>query len=157
MNLKNNQVFTNPTDPNTCHQTYGCQCFFKRVYGYTLVELMVVITVLGIMLASAVPAYSNFTRSSREMQATTQLQKIALRLQQHYNETMSYQTTLNDLNLPVQDSWYRYQIDSIDRKQYTIFALPLAANSARKEFSLNQHGMQRYRFTGSSQWVTGWS
>ena len=154
---KMKMLLSRPSGPGTCRFSTRCTRILECSSGYTLVELMIVISILGIVLAAAVPAYSGFTRSSREMQATTKIQKIALKLEQHYTETMSYQTEISELDVPARDSWYQYRVDSGDRKQYTIYASPLVANSSRREFSLDQHGLQRHRQDGSADWIPGWS
>ena len=37
----------------------------KKMQGFTLIELMIVIAILGILLAIAIPAYSDYTIRAR--------------------------------------------------------------------------------------------
>lgn len=49
-----------------------------RRRGFTLVELMVVVLILGLLAAIALPAYSRYTRRARAAEATTNVQRIYL-------------------------------------------------------------------------------
>ena len=129
----------------------------KNNKGFTLVELMSVVVAIGILVSAAIPAYSNYIGHSREMHATTQIQTIAMKLEQYYNRTMNYQTNLEELNMPLQDNWFRYRIESNHRKRYTILASPLNDQASLQEFSLNHSGLPQRRTPGTEEWINGWS
>jgi len=144
-----------PIETKLYPQTQHTYC--KKINGFSLVELMAVVVILGILISIAIPAYSSYVRHSREMRATTQLQTIAMKLEQHYNRTMNYQTNLEELNLSLQDDWFRYRIESDHQKSYTIIASPLNNRLSLQEFRLNHYGLHQRRLSNTRNWINGWS
>src|SRR5690554_3096923 len=47
-----------------------------REKGFTLIELMIVVAIIGVLAAVAIPAYVNFTRKAKTAEASTNLGAI---------------------------------------------------------------------------------
>ena len=58
--------------------------------GFTLVELMIVVAILGILVAIAVPAYIGYVSNSKKAEAKTNLQSLRLLIEQYYSENAKY-------------------------------------------------------------------
>jgi type IV pilus assembly protein PilE len=61
-----------------------------RLGGFTLVELLVVMVIVAILFAVAVPSYSYFMRKSRRSDTEATMMDIAQRQQQYLNDTRTY-------------------------------------------------------------------
>jgi type IV pilus assembly protein PilE len=61
-----------------------------RVRGFTLIELMIVVVIVSILMAIALPSYSLYMKKSRRSDAEATLMDIAQREQQYLNDSRAY-------------------------------------------------------------------
>lgn len=67
--------------------------------GFTLVELMVTVAIIGILASIAFPSYQEYLKKGRRAAAQSHMMDIAQRQQQYLIDTRSYASSLSDLNL----------------------------------------------------------
>ncbi|MGC3874146.1 type IV pilin protein [Halomonas sp. GXIMD04776] len=65
--------------------------------GFTLIELMIVVAIVGILASIAVPSYQRYVDRANRTQAQTVLNEMAQRLERRYSQTFTYGTVGNDL------------------------------------------------------------
>lgn len=119
----------------------------RRQPGFTLVELMVAVAVVGILAAIALPAYSQYIVRSNRTAAQAYLMDLAQAQAQYMADSRSYASSVDDLNLPVPDNVgakYEIAIEFEDGppQAYTITATPREGSAQVEdgELSINQAG-----------------
>ncbi len=62
----------------------------KMQKGFTLVELMIVVAIIGILATVAMPAYSNYVRRGKIAEATSSLSSARVSMEQFYQDNRTY-------------------------------------------------------------------
>jgi type IV pilus assembly protein PilE len=83
--------------------------------GFTLVELVVVLAIIGILVAAAVPLYLGSRMKAYKSEAVSALQEIKTIEWAYYQENNSFQALLSLLGyVPPQSSFWSYGIATAD-------------------------------------------
>ncbi|HEY5928415.1 MAG TPA: prepilin-type N-terminal cleavage/methylation domain-containing protein [Kofleriaceae bacterium] len=61
--------------------------------GFTLIELMIVVAIIGILAAVAIPAFMDYMKKSKKTEAALQLNKIAKNSKAYFITSARYVTT----------------------------------------------------------------
>jgi type IV pilus assembly protein PilE len=95
----------------------------KRARGFTLIELVIVVAVIGILVAIAVPSYQTHLRKARRAEAQTYLLDIANLQQQYLLDARAYALgvgALTALNKPPPSSVSNFYTVVVDPATPTI-------------------------------------
>jgi len=115
--------------------------------GFTLIELMIVVAILGILAAIAIPAYSDYVIQARRAEAKDAILSIQLAQEKWRANNNSY-GSLTDLGFadPFVTDNYSTAVTGTSPTAYTITATATGSqaskDSACKNFSTNQSNVQ---------------
>lgn len=62
----------------------------KKHSGFTLIEIMVVVVIIGILAAIAVPQYTEYVRRSQLTEAQSVLSDLRVQMEQYYQDNRTY-------------------------------------------------------------------
>ena len=68
----------------------------NKLSGFTLIELMITVAILGILSSIAVPSYMTYVTKSKRTEAKTEVLRIAQLQESHYIQNLSYAPALNN-------------------------------------------------------------
>lgn len=72
----------------------------KHNQGFTLVELMIVVVIVAILAAVAIPSYQQYVISSRRAEAQSALMQFAQAVERHYAKKYNYASAATGANRP---------------------------------------------------------
>ncbi len=75
--------------------------------GFTLIELMIVVAIIGILAAIAIPVYQDYIARAQVSEAITLSAKYKIEISNHYNQTGTC-PTLSDIGLTAGDGGGNY-------------------------------------------------
>lgn len=121
----------------------------KRQQGFTLIEVLIVVAIIGIIAAIGYPSYNKYLNKAGRSEASALLLEVMERQEQWYRKELTYTTSLADLryNATLETESGRYRISEMKacngatlRRCVEVVAAPQGGQPADESLTLDSKG-----------------
>lgn len=123
----------------------------QAVSGFTFIELIIVVAIVSILAAVAVPAYNNYVIEGRRAEGKAFAMDIAARQERHYTQFGEYTNKFSELGMTTntsENNLYNARLQtSSGGSSFTIRVVPLFADK--------ECGMIQLKNTGERKNIQG--
>lgn len=106
--------------------------------GFTLIELIIVVLIVGILAAVSFPAYKDYIRQARRTEAQGVLEGLAQAMQRHFTQNTTYASAITgsapkppniyptQAPLDGATKYYNLRVTAVTATTFTVQAQPIA-------------------------------
>ena len=116
-----------------------------RTEGFALIEMMIVVVIIAILAAIALPSYQQYVERSRRVDATETLLRMATLQERHFFQDSTYSASLDGMGGRASpEGWYNITLEDCDEEPCNTFTIIATAVGAQlgdedcRTFSINQ-------------------
>lgn len=131
----------------------------RHQLGFTLIEMMIVVAIIGILAAIAYPSYDQYVKRGNRTEGQALLNDAAARQERYFNQNNTYITTADNIsklgmNLTNNKSAtgkYVFSVSKVDSDGgYTLTATQQFSDTKCGNLTLNAKGERAASATGAS-------
>jgi len=101
----------------------------KKQHGFTLIELMIAVAIVGILAAIVLPNYTEYVKRASRAEAVAALLDAANKQEQYFVDNREYTTDFTDLGLQSKTENQHFELSITlngDKNTFKITAKPIA-------------------------------
>lgn len=128
--------------------------------GFTLIEIMIVVAIIGILMAIAIPAYGNYVKRAKITEAVSALSDMRVKLEQHFQDNRTYVGACAAPGvaavaaLPAPSKSFDFACPTLTPTSYSVTATGKAStNMGGFVYTIDQANVRTSTITGVSGWT----
>lgn len=140
------------------YSRYQLHCNGHTQQGFTLIELMVVVVVIGILAMITLPSYQNYIKRSQARVASADLVALSAAMENHFQKALKYTgATINNVNWQKASTNFDIEIvsGSLTASAYTLKATG-TGTMANCTLTLTQAGVRAVTANSGCGGLTSW-
>lgn len=118
----------------------------RRQTGFTLIELMIAVAIVGILSAVALPAYNDYILRGKLIEASTTLSTVRANMEQYYQDNRTYLSGTAPITSPCAAlpalKNFSLTCPTLTASTYTITATGTAGVPSQFIYTIDQTGTQ---------------
>jgi type IV pilus assembly protein PilE len=112
----------------------------SRVAGFTLIELMITVAIVGILAAVAMPSYKSYIRRGQQPEAFNALSDYRTKMEQYYQDNRNYGSAASKCaDAPTASSWNTFPT-TLKYFTYTCAADTASGDTAQQSYAITATG-----------------
>jgi len=138
------------------------RCTHKH-HGFTLVEIMITLVIIGILTAIAYPSYQSYILKSRRSDALSTISQYQIIFERCYAQNFAYNVAcaaLPGFPLTSPQGYYSISLSNLSASTYTLTATPLGTqvkDTTCASMSVNQANVKTGLDSGAAAQTSCWN
>ena len=124
--------------------------------GFTLIEIMIVVAIIGILMAIAIPAYGNYVKRAKITEAVGALSEMRVKMEQYFQDNRTYVDACGGTgvaSLPAASKSFTFACSGLTATGYVVTATGItSANMGGFSYTINQANVRATTITSVSGW-----
>lgn len=135
----------------------------SRNKGFTLIELMIVVAIVGILAGIALPMYTDYVKRGKVQEATANLSDMRVKLEQFYQDNRTYvgactAGSASAVPIPPAVKYFTFTCPTLTATGYQVRAVGTIASADQSmagfTYTIDQANAKTTDLTPASGWVT---